>query len=133
MTTGTDTGAGTRGGADGTINLRRKPRLDGLPEHMTYADTGCPISPTCLHCPLAHCRYDEPVGHSGEGKGGRPVLAGRDVAIWARYREMETTIQGFREAAIPVIAAEFGVGPRTVFRVVAKARKALGQVKDAPA
>lgn len=27
-------------------------------EVMDWQDTGCEVSPTCLACPLSHCKYD---------------------------------------------------------------------------
>lgn len=38
------------------IRMRRR----GLPEHTNYQDTGCEVSPSCLRCPLAICKYDAP-------------------------------------------------------------------------
>lgn len=32
--------------------------LDPLPEHTSYRDEGCHVSPSCLRCPLAACIYD---------------------------------------------------------------------------
>lgn len=32
----------------------------GLPENYNYADTGCELAPSCLECPLAKCKYDNP-------------------------------------------------------------------------
>ena len=33
-------------------------RPDALPEHASYVDDGCKVSPTCLACPLPICKYD---------------------------------------------------------------------------
>ena len=32
----------------------------GLPENYDYTDTGCDLAPSCLECPLALCKYDDP-------------------------------------------------------------------------
>lgn len=31
---------------------------------MTWQDTGCDVSPSCLACPLTHCKYDNYTGMS---------------------------------------------------------------------
>jgi hypothetical protein len=82
-------------------------RLDALPEHLDYRDTGCELSPTCLRCPLARCRYDEP------GGARRMLQSSRDV-----------TVRSFREegAGIDALAAQFGISRRSVFRILARAR-----------
>ena len=38
----------------------RKIRKEALPEYAAYQDTGCELAPSCLNCPLARCKYDEP-------------------------------------------------------------------------
>ena len=38
---------------------RRITVLDRAPEGVV-ADLGCEVSPSCLQCPLAKCRYDDP-------------------------------------------------------------------------
>ena len=35
----------------------------GLPESYNYSDTGCELAPSCLECPLAKCKYDDPNGN----------------------------------------------------------------------
>ena len=85
----------------------RSPRRDALPEHTSYADTGCDIHESCLTCPLPRCRYDEP-------GGARKLLSDeRDRTILALRREGRP---------ISVIATRFGVSRRTVFRVLAHSR-----------
>ena len=37
-----------------------EPAVDGLPEQMHYADTGCEASMSCLECPLPRCKFDDP-------------------------------------------------------------------------
>ena len=36
------------------------PTADALPERYPYRDEGCEVSPSCLRCPLAQCKYDDP-------------------------------------------------------------------------
>src|SRR3712207_3632554 len=86
----------------------RLPRRDALPEHTSYADTGCDLHDSCLSCPLARCRYDEP-------GGARRILAeGRDIEVLALQRQGGVTIDA--------IARRMGVSRRTVFRILARAR-----------
>jgi hypothetical protein len=85
----------------------RSPRRDALPEHTSYADTGCDIHSSCLTCPLPRCRYDEP-------GGARKLLSD----------ERDRTILQLRREGRPIsaIASSFGVSRRTVFRVLAHSR-----------
>lgn len=93
------------------IDLEKRARRDALPEHTHYADTGCEVHPSCLTCPLARCRYDEP-------GGARQILNyDRDRSIVDLQR---------RGLPINTIAARAGVSRRTVFRVLARARTAGG-------
>ena len=87
----------------------RAPRRDALPEHTSYADTGCDIHTSCLTCPLVRCRYDEP-------GGARRLLSD----------ERDRTIIELRREGRPIsaIASRFGVSRRTVFRVLAHSRLA---------
>jgi hypothetical protein len=93
--------------AASTPALERPGRRDSLPEHTHYADTGCSLHPSCLSCPLARCRYDEP------GGARRLLSEERDRAIVALRR---------RGRPVAAIAARFGISRRTVFRVLARAR-----------
>ena len=85
----------------------RAPRRDALPEHTSYADTGCDIHRSCLTCPLVRCRYDEP-------GGARKLMS----------HERDRTILQLRREGRPIsaIALRFGVSRRTVFRVLAHNR-----------
>lgn len=87
----------------------RAPRRDALPEHTSYADTGCDMHPNCLTCPLVRCRYDEP-------GGARKLMSD----------ERDRTILQLRREGRPIsaIASRFGVSRRTVFRVLAHSRSA---------
>ncbi len=88
-------------------DVGRPRRRDALPEYVHYLDTGCDIHPSCLTCPLARCRYDDP--------------AGLRLAVAA---ERERGIVRLREQSVSpnAIARRYGVSRRTVFRVLASAR-----------
>ncbi|MGE0685676.1 MAG: helix-turn-helix domain-containing protein [Dehalococcoidia bacterium] len=90
----------------------RQPRRDALPEHTNYHDSGCDLHPSCLHCPLVRCRYDEP-------GGARQVMS--------RDRDNEVlTLQRRGGRSIEQIARQVGVSRRTVFRILARARSEGG-------
>jgi hypothetical protein len=73
-------------------------RRDALPEH--YGDTGCDLSPSCLTCPLAHCRYDAGVREQRQDD--------------RQQRIVELRRQGWTPERV---AAALGVSRRTVFRL----------------
>ena len=96
------------------VREARKTRLDALPENTTYSDTGCDLYPTCLHCPLPRCRYEDP-------GGARAMLRpSRDASIRRLSHQ-----QGF---TVEQVAAALGVSRRTVFRVLSAA--ARGRKED---
>jgi hypothetical protein len=96
--------------------LRRPHRRDALPEHTHYTDSGCDLHPSCLTCPLARCRYDEP--------GGVRKLVSDD-----RDRQI-VRLQRHEQMDVDSIAGRFGISRRTVFRVLARAR--LRERQEAP-
>lgn len=70
-------------------------------------DTGCRVSPSCLHCPLALCIYEDP-------RGPRAAThAGRDAAIWQDF------CAGWTARAL---ARRHGLSTRQVFRIIARVR-----------
>ena len=77
----------------------------GLPEYMTYEDTGCELSPTCMECPLAMCKYDDPDWREHH-----------DIS----HRDNEIVSQRERGVKVDRIAASVGVSSRTVYRVLQK-------------
>lgn len=79
-----------------------KTRRDALPEHRDWTDRGCEVSPTCLGCPLAVCRYDHPNG----------VVGLRAEERRARTRELKEA-----GAAADEVAEALGCSLRTVFRL----------------
>ncbi len=89
----------------------RRPRIDALPEHTRYRDSGCDLYPSCLRCPLPRCRYEEP--------SGAPAMlrSGRDAAIVRLSREQKLSVDE--------LATRFGLSRRTIFRVLRAAKAAL--------
>ncbi|MGH2609262.1 MAG: helix-turn-helix domain-containing protein [Tepidiformaceae bacterium] len=79
-------------------------RCDSLPEHTDYADTGCDLYPSCLHCPLPRCRYEEP------GGAAAMLRSGRDASILRLSAEQGVTVEE--------LARMFGLSRRTIFRVL---------------
>ena len=93
---------------------RPKPRpllLDALPEHYTYRDDGCDVSPSCLRCPLPQCKHDEP------GWYQRMQRVQRDRTI-SRLRRREGL-------SVTQLARRFGVSKRTVFRALHRAKDGI--------
>ncbi|HXK33263.1 MAG TPA: hypothetical protein VNM91_04525 [Dehalococcoidia bacterium] len=83
-------------------------RRDTLPEHAEYRDTGCDLAPSCLRCPFARCRYDEPPA--------------RRSAQHARDREI-ALLRRKHNAPIDLLAQTYGVSRRQVFRILERARE----------
>jgi hypothetical protein len=83
----------------------RKIRDDALPEHMRYQDDGCELSPSCIRCPLAVCRYDQPGG-------------ARRLVRNLRQHDLRR----LADDGVPVdtLAAQFGMTRRSVYRVLAR-------------
>jgi Homeodomain-like domain len=79
-------------------------RIDALPEHTDYGDTGCDLYPSCLNCALPRCRYDS--------AGGAPAIlrSGRDASILRLARQ-----DGL---GVDQLATMFGLSRRTIFRVL---------------
>jgi hypothetical protein len=74
-----------------------------LVDAVDYADTGCEFAPSCLACPFARCKYDDPDVFKLDA-------ARRDREI-ARLR---------REYRVPVatLMKTYGLSRRHVFRVL---------------
>lgn len=87
---------------------QRKTRIDALPEYTPYRDTGCDLYPSCLHCPLPVCRYEQP------GGAGSLLRTSRDADIVRLSRRGDLTVDA--------IAAMFGLSRRSVFRVLQRHR-----------
>jgi len=87
--------------------------IRGLPENTVYEDTGCDLAPSCLECPLALCKYDDPNG----ARYDRTVM--RDTEIMRLFAE------GLKVSAI---ALKVNISNRTVYRVI---QRELGSTDDA--
>lgn len=97
----------------GNERRRRRTKVDlmedPLPEHVHYRDRGCEVSPSCLACPLPVCRYEVPGG-----------LA----AILRQPRNAELLTRHRSGTGIDHLCGEFGLSRRSVFRILAAARRA---------
>jgi len=71
-------------------------------EQFEYKDQGCDLFPSCLHCPLPRCRYDE---------------QRRQTAKVLRNKEMLHLheVEGLK---IEELAERFAVSKRTVYRII---------------
>ena len=100
------------------IHGKRDTRIErGLPENYNYRDTGCELAPSCLECPLATCKYDDPA----YGRSGRTMFRDREIV---RLR-----MQGSR---VSEIAKSVCTSERTVYRVIQRDRdKIVGVVQPA--
>ena len=87
----------------GTLEVLAPVRSDTLPENTRYKDDGCDASTSCLHCPLALCKYDDPGWLQRESR-----------------RTRDDEIFRLREERVPVaeISQRFGISTRTVHRIV---------------
>ena len=83
---------------------RHEPVLDGLPEQMHFADTGCEVSVSCLICPLPQCKFDDPAWYQAYRRQGR------DLELLEAYRG-----EGL---SVFEVAKRFDVSPRTVHRAL---------------
>ena len=93
--------------------------MDRLPEDQHWADTGCAVQPSCLHCPLPRCVYDVTPEERLAG------LQARDRAIYEHHRAMRDPIHTAE------LAREFGVSRRTVYRAIRRAEALMGEECDA--
>ncbi len=79
-----------------------------LPEQHQYRDEGCSVSPSCLHCPLPWCKYDDPAAYH------RELRLSRDREVMQVKREQGKTV--------PQLAQHFGLSERTIHRILERAR-----------
>jgi hypothetical protein len=79
------------------------------PLSYVYPDTGCAAAPSCLSCPLARCKYDDP--------------------IWFRRQQQQTrdlgmaTTMRLEGLTVEAAAERFSVTVRTIYRIQARARQ----------
>jgi len=80
--------------------------IDVLPEHTRYHDTGCELSPSCLHCPFPICHYDADKGHKHH--------------TWTRDLEiLRLSNQGVTSKEL---ASRYHTNLRTIYRAITRAR-----------
>ena len=84
-------------------------RQEGRHDHGNWEDTGCEVSVRCQICPLARCRYDDPVAYRRWKRGTADYLAQDVIASRAPAAEA---------------AAVLGVAVRTIYRKRAEMREA---------
>ena len=87
---------------------RNEPAIDGLPEQVHYADTGCEVSASCLACPLPKCKHDDPAWYQDYRRQGR------DLQVFAAYTN--------ERLSVFEVAQRFNVSPRTVHRAIRRAQ-----------
>ena len=88
-------------------------RSDTLPENTRYKDDGCEAAASCLDCPLALCKYDDP------GWLQRESRRTRDDEIFRLRQD---------HVSVAEISAQFGISTRTVHRIVQRGGAAQGPV-----
>jgi hypothetical protein len=93
------------------IDAPERVRDDALPEHADYRDTGCELSPSCLRCPLARCKYDD------------PAAARRPSGTAARDREIALLRRKYH-APVHMLMQTYGLSRRSIFRIVREAAQA---------
>ena len=81
-------------------------RIDALPDHTDYRDTGCEVSPQCQLCPLERCKDED-----------ETAIRQRRADIERRDREIALIRRKYR-APIMTLAHTYGVSRRTVFRIL---------------
>ena len=81
-----------------------------------WADEGCEEAPRCLECPLAVCRYDEPL------RGRPPVTKRRDAMLQETFEAAAAELP--RTAALNKTAVIHGITLRTVQRSLARSNAA---------
>ena len=78
--------------------------MDALPERFPYRDEGCEVSASCLRCPLAQCKYDDPGWFQREKRKEKD----REVVLALQENGL----------SVPEAASRFALSQRTVFRIL---------------
>lgn len=103
-------------GADPEHPQPVRKRRSGAPEQSAYVDTGCELAASCLDCPLARCKYDDPRWRQ------RNDLKTRDARI-VELRQAGRTVKE--------VAKEIGVSDRTAYRVLLREKRRAGSSNPA--
>ena len=82
-------------------------RRDSLPEHYSYRDDGCHISPRCLTCPLAVCILDDP---------SQLQRAAYEARQTERRQRIKALLDQNQNAGPTEIARRLGLSTSTAFR-----------------
>ena len=89
------------------------PATERDPIMTQLIDDGCEVSRSCLKCPLPQCRYDNPVGYQ---------------AFKRNQKDQEWFKIAKEEGLSNQQAADrFGVTPRTMFRIKARAQNYINK------
>ena len=83
-------------------------------DYFKYEDTGCEIFSKCLECPLAQCRYDDFETFEAMKRFAKDYLI---INYMRRYN-----------LSVLKTAKKFGVTERTIFRIMARVKKASWDV-----
>ena len=83
----------------------RKIRREALPEFADYRDVGCELAPSCLRCPLPHCKYDQ-------------ALFGTEAQYRRAIRDAQIVAMRDTGVEIKTIARRFRISGRTTSRAV---------------
>ena len=94
-----------------SFRRRNDPLLDGLPEQMHYADTGCEVSGSCLTCTLSQCKFDDPTWYQALRRQGR------DLELQSAHEQ-----EGL---SVFEVARRFRISPRTVHRALRRVQEPM--------
>ena len=78
-------------------------RADTLPEDASYPDTGCDSWPSCLTCPLIHCKYDV-------------RLFGTKKSYQTAKRQLEIAGLRARGVSVATLARRYNISKRSIHR-----------------
>ena len=95
------------------VDIRKYLELDVEPY---IPDAGCEVSSTCLSCPLSRCKHDDPQWYMAIRRFGPSLRL---------YAEMQRD-----HLSVSAAAFRFGMQPRSITRIKARVREALGAELD---
>ena len=95
------------------VEIRNYLELDDEPY---IPDAGCEVSPSCLNCPLSRCKHDDPKWYTAIRRFGPSLRL---------YAEMQRD-----HLSITAAAFRFGMKPRSITRIRARVKDALGEDLD---
>ena len=95
------------------VDIRKYLELDVEPY---IPDAGCEVWSTCLSCPLSKCKHDDPQWYMAIRRFGPSLRL---------YAEMQRD-----HLSITAAAFRFGMQPRSITRIKARVKEALGEELD---